>query len=81
MCGYKADVGEDDSPKEKPKKPKAEPSGFQCPKCGKDLLKRAGKFGDFLGCASYPKCKTTAQLDGTVKQRTGKKWGTWKKKG
>ena len=28
-----------------------------CPNCGDNLIRRDGKFGDFLGCKSYPKCK------------------------
>ena len=30
-----------------------------CPRCGKELMLRHGKNGDFLGCAGYPKCKFT----------------------
>ncbi|MCX6344391.1 MAG: type I DNA topoisomerase [Armatimonadetes bacterium] len=33
-----------------------------CPNCGKKMLIREGKFGEFLGCAGYPECKTTAPL-------------------
>ncbi|WP_099353870.1 DNA topoisomerase family protein [Fredinandcohnia onubensis] len=28
-----------------------------CPKCGSDLVERKGKYGTFLGCSNYPKCK------------------------
>ena len=28
-----------------------------CPKCGGTLIKRNGKYGLFLGCSNYPKCK------------------------
>lgn len=28
-----------------------------CPLCGSPLVLRHGKFGDFYGCSSYPKCK------------------------
>jgi predicted RNA-binding Zn-ribbon protein involved in translation (DUF1610 family) len=28
----------------------------KCPKCGEDLVLRSGKYGNFLGCKSYPKC-------------------------
>ena len=28
-----------------------------CPKCGKEMKLRFGKFGPFLGCTSYPECK------------------------
>lgn len=31
-------------------------NGF-CPKCGEKLIKRKGKYGPFLGCSNYPKCK------------------------
>lgn len=35
----------------------------KCPKCGKDLLKRSGRFGDFVGCKGFPKCKFTCAVD------------------
>jgi len=28
-----------------------------CPRCGGQLVKRSGKYGEFLGCSNYPKCK------------------------
>lgn len=28
-----------------------------CPFCGSKLVKRKGKYGDFIGCSKYPKCK------------------------
>ena len=28
-----------------------------CPNCGNNLIIRNGRYGDFLGCNSYPKCK------------------------
>ena len=33
-----------------------------CPKCGKPLLKRKGRYGEFLGCSGYPKCKTIVKI-------------------
>ncbi|WP_133942523.1 topoisomerase DNA-binding C4 zinc finger domain-containing protein [Allofrancisella inopinata] len=29
-----------------------------CPKCGRLLVKRGGKFGDFLGCSGWKKDNT-----------------------
>jgi DNA topoisomerase-1 len=29
-----------------------------CPNCGKPLVLRQGRFGEFLGCSGYPKCRT-----------------------
>ena len=31
--------------------------GEKCPKCGKPLAKRRGRFGPFVGCTGYPDCK------------------------
>lgn len=30
-----------------------------CPKCGAEMKLRKGKYGEFYGCSSYPKCKYT----------------------
>lgn len=30
-----------------------------CPKCGGALVERSGKYGKFIGCSNYPKCKYT----------------------
>ena len=37
-------------------------SDVVCPNCGKKMLIREGRFGEFLGCAGYPECKTTMQI-------------------
>lgn len=31
----------------------------KCPKCGGQLVGRNGKYGKFIGCSNYPKCKYT----------------------
>ena len=33
-----------------------------CPICGKPLVKKFGRFGQFLACSDYPNCKGTKQL-------------------
>lgn len=30
-----------------------------CPKCGGELVSRKGKYGAFIGCSNYPKCRYT----------------------
>lgn len=35
----------------------------KCPKCGNDLVLRDGKYGQFYGCANYPRCKFTQKID------------------
>jgi DNA topoisomerase-1 len=34
----------------------------KCPKCGKPMVVRSGRFGKFLACSAYPKCKTTKKI-------------------
>jgi DNA topoisomerase-1 len=29
----------------------------KCPKCGSPLMERNGRFGEFIACSNYPKCK------------------------
>ena len=42
----------------------AKPTGRTCPKCGEsELLLRSGKFGNFIACSGFPKCKYTEQVD------------------
>ena len=38
------------------------PTGLACPDCGKDLVVRRGRRGEFLGCSGYPKCRFTRDL-------------------
>lgn len=33
-----------------------------CPKCGKSLLEKNGRYGKFLGCSSFPKCDYTKSV-------------------
>lgn len=33
-----------------------------CPRCGGQLMKRKGKFGEFYGCGNYPQCRFTRNL-------------------
>ena len=40
----------------------AEKTGLVCEKCGKEVLKRKGRFGEFYACSDYPRCKYTKQI-------------------
>jgi len=33
-----------------------------CPNCGRPMVLKKGRFGQFLACSGYPDCKTTKQL-------------------
>ena len=50
--------------KEKIKSQKlAQPLGRPCPKCGEELLLRSGRYGKFVACSGFPKCKYTEAID------------------
>lgn len=34
-----------------------------CPRCGGKLIQRKGKFGEFIGCSNFPKCRYTSQIN------------------
>ena len=40
----------------------AEPIGEKCPDCSGELVKRKGRFGEFIACLNFPKCKYTKNL-------------------
>ena len=47
-------------------KEKPEPTVVEdrkCPKCGSDLHIKQGRYGKFIGCSSYPKCKHMEPLE------------------
>jgi len=41
------------------------PTGENCPKCQSELLLRKGRYGEFIACSNFPKCKYTKNTDGT----------------
>ncbi len=36
-----------------------EPVGRDCPECGSPLILRWGRYGKFIGCSAFPKCRYT----------------------
>ncbi|MCF7794334.1 MAG: type I DNA topoisomerase [Candidatus Cloacimonetes bacterium] len=55
----------------------------KCPKCGGELMQRSGKYGDFISCSNFPKCKFTKPItlgikcpdceDGEITEKKNKK--------
>lgn len=39
------------------------PIGEKCPECNEELVKRKGRFGEFIACSSYPECKYTRAIE------------------
>jgi ssDNA-binding Zn-finger/Zn-ribbon topoisomerase 1 len=47
---------------EKGESPKASPTGDNCEKCGSPLVYRKGRFGPFIACSNYPRCRFTKKI-------------------
>lgn len=43
-------------------KPDDIPTDIVCDKCGKPMVVKYGRFGNFLACTGYPECKNTKQM-------------------
>jgi len=41
----------------------SEVTDIKCEKCGQPMLIKYGRFGKFLACSAFPKCKNTKALD------------------
>lgn len=61
-----------------------EKTGIMCEKCGSEMVKRVSKYGEFIACSNYPKCKNIINVvkeictcpkcqDGKVIERRSKK--------
>jgi DNA topoisomerase-1 len=44
-------------------RPQARPIGEACPECGGELVERQGSQEVFVGCANYPRCSYTRNLE------------------
>ncbi|MGL2888920.1 type I DNA topoisomerase [Helicobacter pylori] len=55
-----------------------EKTGQSCPKCGGELVKKNSRYGEFIACNNYPKCKYIKQTENAndgVKQELCEKCG------
>ncbi|GAA8652830.1 type I DNA topoisomerase [Helicobacter pylori] len=55
-----------------------EKTGQSCPKCGGELVKKNSRYGEFIACNNYPKCKYVKQTEnanGGAKQESCEKCG------
>ena len=46
--------------------PEPERIGEDCPECGKPLVKKLGRFGEFIACSGYPDCRYTRAILATI---------------
>jgi len=49
-------------------KKEAESTGEACPECGSDLVIRNGKYGEFVACSNFPKCRYIKKEQKEVEQ-------------
>ncbi|MCX6781535.1 MAG: type I DNA topoisomerase [Candidatus Magasanikbacteria bacterium] len=43
--------------------PAAEPINEACDKCGAPMVRKIGRFGPFISCSAYPKCKNIKNIE------------------
>jgi DNA topoisomerase-1 len=43
------------------------PTNYTCEQCGKPMVIKWGRFGQFLSCSGYPECKTARPVPTGVK--------------
>ena len=60
-----------DNAYQKMEKAAPEKLGELCPQCGGELVIRQGRYGKFISCSNYPKCRYTANLSKEVPEETG----------
>ena len=63
-CRYRESVGK--------KKPVIR-TGRKCERCGSELLIRWGRFGPFLACSGFPKCRFSGNLSAAEKRELKKR--------
>ncbi|WP_319526125.1 type I DNA topoisomerase [uncultured Desulfosarcina sp.] len=64
-CTYSSDYERDEKGTIAPVAPvQSEPTDKVCDKCGKPMVVKRGRYGDFLACSGYPDCKHTQSLNG-----------------
>lgn len=49
----------------------ATPIGEKCPQCGGELVKRKGRYGEFIACSNFPKCKYSRNITSEANSDTG----------
>ncbi len=52
-------------------KGKVEETDEVCEKCDKPMVIKWGRFGKFMACSGYPECKSTKEIGGGDKEKSG----------
>lgn len=63
QCTYSRDYSRNEKGQIEPVEPiKEEVTDKLCDKCGKPMVIKHGKYGEFLACSGYPECKNTQSM-------------------
>ncbi|HSO18992.1 MAG TPA: type I DNA topoisomerase, partial [Desulfosarcina sp.] len=63
-CTYSSDYERDEKGSIAPVAPvQSEATDKVCERCGKPMVIKRGRYGDFLACTGYPECKLTLSLN------------------
>ncbi len=64
-CSYSRNYTRDEKGHIHPVEPSVEiAEGKTCDKCGKPMVVKQGRYGEFLACSGYPDCKNTQSING-----------------
>jgi len=73
-CTFSRDFTRDEKGKIKPVELSQEiAEGEECETCGKPMMVKHGRYGEFLACSGYPECKKTRSVNGGNGKTTGVK--------
>ena len=63
-CSYSRDYTRDEKGNIQPVEiPEEEITDKACDKCGRPMVIKKGRYGDFLACSGYPECKNSQSLN------------------
>jgi DNA topoisomerase-1 len=70
-CTYSSDYARDEKGAVAPVAPvQSEATDKVCALCGKPMVVKRGRYGDFLACTGYPECKNTQSLNGGLNAKS-----------
>lgn len=61
-CKHARPIGEDKEEEKEMEELEKKFAGKKCPKCGEFMEVKKGRYGEFLGCSGYPKCKNMQSI-------------------
>ncbi|MEM5787608.1 MAG: type I DNA topoisomerase [Syntrophobacteraceae bacterium] len=66
QCSFTSDYERDEKGLIHPVEHPVHETGEVCEKCGSAMLLKHGRFGNFLACSAYPKCKSTRPVSSGI---------------